>query len=69
MYNPYNWKINKKEKECVCILDELRHVCTSIDFIRAKHIMLKEELEKTESKLVELESKKIEITKEFLEHP
>lgn len=51
MYNPYNWKIEKKETP-KCIIDELSCVSAELDIARM-------ELKVIEEKIINLEKKKL----------
>lgn len=76
-YNPYNWKIHKKEEIPKprmplvhnCILDELGFVCTELDMVRLQHAELKKNLEEVERELIRLEDKKLSLIKQLAEHP
>ena len=53
MYNPYNWKINKKPKK-ICILEQLTEVSNKLD-------MEKIELERNRKNIDLLIEKKISL--------
>ncbi len=53
MYNPYNWKINKKPKK-ICILDQLTEINNKIDMERVQ-------IEKSRKNLDELVEEKVNL--------
>lgn len=71
MYNPYNWKIQKKmsSESNLCVLSELGYVSTELDMLRLKHIDLKKELEEVEKEMIRLEDRKLSLIKQLAEHP
>lgn len=79
MYNPYNWKIEKNDSECVpapepqllknCVLNEFIATCTKLDMIRLLHADLKKSLDDIEAEMIKLEEKKISLLNEMGEHP
>lgn len=73
-YNPYNWKINSKEKKCdefykeekipmktKCILDELGNVCAEIELKRMRCLEKEREIQALNEELISLEQKKLSI--------
>lgn len=46
MYNPYNWKIEKKEikKNCDCILNELGSICADRELNKIRIEKLEKEI-------------------------
>ena len=59
MYNPYNWKIEKRETP-KCILDELTHVSAELELARM-------EMEFIEEKIINLETQKISLVKRLVD--
>lgn len=64
MYNPYNWKITKKnDVECnssdyMCILDEIGHVCNELDLLEIEEDKLRVDLINAEKKKLSLRKRK-----------
>ena len=64
MYNPYNWKITKKnDVECnpsdyVCILDKIGHVCNELDLLEIKENRLRVDLINVEKEKLSLRKRK-----------
>lgn len=80
MYNPYGWKIVKKEQSCDefyrdltkiqptdCILNELGRICTQIYFKKEQYKKLKDEAHDVEKEILELEKKKVDIINKIYE--
>lgn len=59
MYNPYNWKINKKPKK-ICILEQLTEVSNMIDMERVN-------MEKSRKNIDLLVAKKISLLDKLIE--
>ena len=59
MYNPYNWKVEKKETP-KCIIDELCHVSAELELARM-------EMEFIEEKIINLETQKISLVKRLVD--
>lgn len=59
MYNPYNWKINKKPKK-ICILEQLTEVSNMIDMERIN-------MEKSRKNIDLLVEKKISLLDKLIE--
>lgn len=59
MYNPYNWKIEKKETP-KCILEELSLVSAELELARM-------EMEFIEEKIINLETQKISLVKRLVD--
>ena len=73
-YNPYGWKIIKKEENCDevytnllkinstdCILNELGRVCTQLYFKKEEFNDIKKKYHEVEKEILDLEEKKINI--------
>ena len=77
MYNPYNWKMYKREDipkprpELVynCVLNELGYISTELDMARLKHIDLKKELKEVEEEMIRLEDRKLYLINQLAKHP
>lgn len=71
MYNPYNWKIEKKSKEnkLKCILDEMMLNSIDLDRLRIRESELKKELKEVEEDIIKLELRKVELATRFVEKP
>ena len=69
MYNPYNWKMHKKEdipkpKPTLiynCALEELGYVSMELDLKKLEQIKLKKALEEVNEEIVQLERKKVNL--------
>lgn len=77
MYNPYNWKIDKKvdekRKKCdedfLCPFVKLVVVGSELDNTRLKQKDLKKELHEVNEELLRLENKKLSLINEIAKHP